>query len=312
MPEIRLRIKYEISHKKLSTEALPSLEMKRRISNEDKQTCWLNACLQLLLNGLDHSSDTCLDSSLGKELKRIQSQSFINPSKIKQMLQDEIRKSDVLVQDNILRGQQCARDFFIMLTENKHSWLDVYHKFHHVTVQTLTCPNCKRASTFKSSELYQELACPPDGSKLQNYVELAFSSKENVEFMCEDGCQKRGIFKKRLQIVAGDSSSFLIIVLTRGIAQVMDNYNNKVTVSDNLKLTDIDNITCVYEPISVIEHEGNAMSSGETEGHYVCDVKWKNDQNWYNTNDENIPKLIPKQKVTKYGYIILYKRIQPF
>ena len=310
MPNIRRRIKREIRSEKIFNEsAQGSSGLKRRISNMDSQTCWLNSCLQLVLNGLDHSSDIQLESDLGTELKFAQSKNFINPTNIKLLLQDEIDNNLCRQRrENILTGQQCARDFFIILAENKASWLDLYTLFHHVTIQTLTCPNCKRESSNRSSDLYRELACPPDGGKLRNFLQLQFNCVEKVDFLCEEGCKKRGKFKKRLKFVSEESSEFLLVVLTRGIAQGMNNYNNRITVTDNVTIQDSCDVNQTFEPIAVVKHEGNLNLSGNSAGHYVCDVKSFDDQNWYTTNDESIPKLIPKHKVTRYGYIILYKR----
>ena len=310
MPNIRRRIKKEILDGKIQDGTVSRNEsLKRRISNMDKETCWLNACIQLILSGLDHSLNINLESSLGKELTALQKQHFINPMIIKQMLQNEIDSNhDVVEQENIIVGQQCARDLFLLLAQNKHSWLDVYNLFHHVTVQTLICPNCQKSSTYTSSDLYRELACPPNGSKLRNYVELTFNCSETVEYMCEEGCRKKGMFKKRLQLIAEESSQHLIVILTRGISDNLNNYRNKVIATDDIKIKDNENKTLVYEAISVIKHEGYVNYTGESSGHYLCDVKFHKDNHWYSTNDENIPELISKPKVTKYGYIVLYKR----
>ena len=235
-----------------------------------------------------------------------QSINFIDPTKIKILLQDEINSNLRKEQRNILIGQQCARDLFIILSEHQANWLDLYTMFHHVTLQTVYCPHCNHESRYKSSDLYRELSCPPDGTKLRNFVQLQFNSSESVEFFCEDGCKKKGMFKKKIQIVSKESSTFLIVVLTRGIAGSMNNYNNRVTATDDVTIHDSENESKTYSPIAVVEHEGRVTKSGNSEGHYVCDVK--NEENWYKTNDESIPKLIPKNKVTKYGYVILYKR----
>ena len=281
------------------------LVFRRRISNVDKQTCWLNSCLQLVLNGLDHTSDSELESQLGRELRTAQSVNFVNPTNIKVLLQHEINlNSERLQRQNILTGQQCARDFFITLSENKESWLDIYNLFQHTTEQKLECPYCKRESKYFSSELYREMVCPPDGSKLKNFLQLQLNCVDNVDFLCEDGCHRRGLFKKKLKIVTQESSNFLVVILTRGL----DNYNNKVTVTDNVTIEDNENKKITFEPIAVVEHEGHISESGLSEGHYSCDAKSCEDENWYSTSDESVPNLIPKQKVTKYGYIILYKR----
>ena len=50
---------------------------KRMFSNLDQTTCWLNSCLQLILNAMDHSDcKLSWTSELGKELSRLQSTFF--------------------------------------------------------------------------------------------------------------------------------------------------------------------------------------------------------------------------------------------
>ena len=302
MAEIRKRIRKELKDENIRVEGKSDVDgMKRRISNTDRQTCWLNASMQLILCGMDYSSNVQLNSLLGRELQNLQNKDFINPTRFKRMFQEEInRNSDRLERENILFGQQCARDFLIILSENKENWLDVYHTFHHVTVQTLACPNCKRESYYRSSDLFREMTCPPDNSRLKNYIEQTFSCSEEVEFTCE-GCQKRGIFKKSLKLCSEESSEFIIVVLTRGVSDLINNYNNKVNVTDNCIIEDDEYKQHTYGPIAVIEHEGTFTTSKKTEGHYVCDVKNIQDGKWYNTNDESIPKYIPLKKITKYG-----------
>ena len=65
-----------------------------------------------------------------------------------------------------------------------------------------------------------------------------------------------------------------------------------------------------YEPIAVIQHEGDVATDGETQGHYICDLKWKHSSSWFRTNDNAMPIPIPLQNVTKKGVIILYRFIK--
>ena len=78
MPEIRRRIKKELNKGKILLERTPNTDgIKRRISNVDRATCWLNSCLQLLLCGLDFSLDFAqFNSRLGIELQNLHDQSF--------------------------------------------------------------------------------------------------------------------------------------------------------------------------------------------------------------------------------------------
>ena len=64
-----------------------------------------------------------------------------------------------------------------------------------------------------------------------------------------------------------------------------------------------------YEPISVIEYRGRLTNTGESQGHYICDVKDVNSNSWYRTNDNCDPVEIQSSDVSKSGYVILFKRI---
>ena len=49
-------------------------------------------------------------------------------------------------------------------------------------------------------------------------------------------------------------------------------------------------------------------ADGDGQGHYICDVKTKEDDKWYRTNDNQIPVPILQQNVTKSGVVILLQR----
>ena len=65
----------------------------------------------------------------------------------------------------------------------------------------------------------------------------------------------------------------------------------------------------IYEPIAVIQHQGSMTSDGEGEGHYICDVKWKDYKSWFRTNDNCIPISIMPENVTKNAVVIINRRI---
>ena len=64
----------------------------------------------------------------------------------------------------------------------------------------------------------------------------------------------------------------------------------------------------MYESIACIEFQGRVTLDGESTGHYVCDVKCSSDRKWYRTNDNNDPRAITVDEVSKVAYVILYKR----
>ena len=64
-----------------------------------------------------------------------------------------------------------------------------------------------------------------------------------------------------------------------------------------------------YEAVSVIEYKGRLSSTGESQGHYICDVKDKNSNLWYRTNDNCDPINLRISDVSQNGYVVLYKRV---
>jgi uncharacterized UBP type Zn finger protein len=64
-----------------------------------------------------------------------------------------------------------------------------------------------------------------------------------------------------------------------------------------------------YEAISIIEYKGSLRRTGESEGHYICDVKDKSSGKWFRTNDNLHPIQIELEDVSKFGYVILYKKV---
>ena len=64
----------------------------------------------------------------------------------------------------------------------------------------------------------------------------------------------------------------------------------------------------LYQPISILEYQGTMNSRGDSQGHYICDVKDVNSNKWFRTNDNREPLPIQESDVSKLGYIILFKR----
>ena len=65
---------------------------------------------------------------------------------------------------------------------------------------------------------------------------------------------------------------------------------------------------CFYEAIAVIEFLGKLSSTGQSRGHYICDVRHFATEEWYRTNDSTTPSKIHQDEVSKYGYVVLYRR----
>ena len=71
---------------------------------------------------------------------------------------------------------------------------------------------------------------------------------------------------------------------------------------------DADGSQVWYEAISVIEYMGRLSQTGESEGHYICDIKESNSKTWFRTNDNCTPVQIGTSDVSQQGYVILFKR----
>ena len=71
---------------------------------------------------------------------------------------------------------------------------------------------------------------------------------------------------------------------------------------------DTDDHVNQYEAVSIIEYQGSIKSTGESDGHYICDIKDKSRGKWFRTNDNNDPKPIKLQEVSKNAYVVLYKK----
>ena len=71
---------------------------------------------------------------------------------------------------------------------------------------------------------------------------------------------------------------------------------------------DMNGLHTCYEAIAVIEYQGNITRSGDTQGHYICDIrdKWFR---WYRTNDNQHPIQLTISEVSRTGYAILYRRV---
>ena len=295
---------------------------RRRFKNEDMTTCWLNACLQLILNGMDHYPHTLhFDSPLGLELQRLQnSKTELDPSIVKDILvrEENIRhENDPMSQYlDLRRGQQCVRDFFLALRENMYCWPEVFSLFcFQLTVET-RCGN-KRCNKINSStnppQLCIELEVPDPGTDLSYVVEqeLDFTFKDVEGYHCETregGCGETGIAGHRTVISRTTDQHFIMVQLRRAISTPLGYYNlnrNRVNATGDIRVVDNVGSVSYFDPIAVIDHIGSVSSSGDSRGHYLCDVRTKNGV-WMHTDDNKEPIQIRRQNVSKQGAVILY------
>ena len=219
---------------------------KRRFKNPDMATCWLNSCLQLVLSAMDNCSiEYLFNSELGLELKTLQTnsaQGALDPTTVKDILvtcedtqiatrlselnsdvlnKEELERQSQLIQSfrlNLRSGQQCVRDFFVVLNENVINWPDVYNYLSFQVITSTTCSKCKMRSESESTQLYEELPVPPHQSNLKCYVEQSFNGSTTVETHCQDGCKVVGQGERRTTLKSTKDSKFIILILSRAVA----------------------------------------------------------------------------------------------
>jgi hypothetical protein len=311
MQESRKRIFRELQKERLENFKLLSSEITRTVQrkflNVDKTTCWLNATLQLICNAMDHMPFEEYSSEFGILLQQLQKTKLIDPIPAKRILQRTIEaKPSSLDENNIMTGQQCARDFWVIIAGNENLFLDLFKHFFHKVQQTITCFNCNYAYVREDTLLYMEESCPPDNTSLKTYLEQYYNMDQTVEYRCEDGCGKKGNSSKKIQIITRESSSFLLVILSRVNLIETNTYENKINITEDVNIIDNEGNLICYQPVGVIPHTGYA--SGErSAGHYICNLKLPNGK-WVLCDDEKNPTLINKNNVTKRGYIILFKR----
>ena len=59
-----------------------------------------------------------------------------------------------------------------------------------------------------------------------------------------------------------------------------------------------------YQALSVIEYRGRVNLTGDSEGHYLCDVKNKETNLWFRTNDDSLPIPVNINDVSQNGYVV--------
>ena len=223
----------------------------RKFNNPDMATCWLNACLQLILIAMDHSEDkSVFDSELGLELLRLQSirqNLSLNPSDVKDIIvctedtriasrlsqlieanQDETiiaEQSEIIEESrfNLGQGQQCVRDFFLCLNENVDHWPDVYSMLAFGLTHSSKCNTCGHENSSETVQIYLEMEVPPDGSDLKAQVENYLNDGLPRLYNCEEGCKELRQKTIRMTVTNIQETEYLTIVLSRGI-ETMDGY----------------------------------------------------------------------------------------
>ena len=315
----------------------------RRMHNRDMSTCWLNCCLQALLTAMDkymERNDGPLTiqswySTLGILLIHLQMTELnvsLDTSSVRNLLveadEERINTEKERIENSILdhrekkrqldsvdrtnlhlgRGQQCARDFFVAITQCREAFTDIYLFFNYPYSVSTTCLICHKETVPNvQEELYREISCPPHGSNLRDAVHQSFTEGTFLQDRECPSCHNIGNSQTKRQISDVNQANFIIIIIRRtdGYPRIL---NNDVTAVDNMTLEDMQRNQAEYEPICVIKHEGQMNRRGDTAGHYTADVKNHKLKQWFRTSDNDIPVPITSDQVTKRGYIILYSR----
>ena len=63
-----------------------------------------------------------------------------------------------------------------------------------------------------------------------------------------------------------------------------------------------------FEPIALVEHQGQMTQDGETRGHYIFDLEDKESLTWFRTNDNQTPTAITLDSVTRTPAVVLYRK----
>ena len=64
-----------------------------------------------------------------------------------------------------------------------------------------------------------------------------------------------------------------------------------------------------YEAIAVIEFQGTLTRAGVSQGHYICDIKNKETNLWFRTNDNRDPFQIGTTQVSRKASAVLFRRM---
>ena len=251
--------------KKKSNKRMNVVEtFRRKIINPDMSSCWLNACLHLILTALDHSEsepNTCFTSELGKELLRIQKLNVFNPTATKDIIafaedtRIALRKSEVISKNpdpqeqlrqlrqidqihlDLRLGQQCVRDFFLCLNENALNWIDLHEFLSFDVMDSTMCNRCQNENISEHGQIYLEMEVPPDGSLLGEHIEEYFSESYFVEYVC-DLCQYQ-LAEKRMFLKSAVETNCITILLRRSVQGEDGNeiVVNKIKAVDDIKIT---------------------------------------------------------------------------
>ena len=311
----------------------------RRFYNKDGVTCWLNSCLQAVLNVLDHyegsfetrksellemllwlqhkDSSSTKDGYIIKELlyatecQRILEHKVTSVCRLFHFAGTSAETFSELKAETIesINLQQDSKDFFYCLSANSRRWFDVYSLFKIITEPFVKCQHCESISRgAATTECFLEFEeCPTDTTAADTISRYFSRSIELVEsWKCGECQQFGGLRNRRMHNVA--EIQFLVVIFRRLKATNTGQFKiNKarLEVGGNLPLTDASGTTVQMEPIAVVHYQGRVVNN-DTTGHYRADILEKETGLWLRTSDDQEPIIIDKP--SDQGYILVYKK----
>ena len=316
----------------------------RTFVNKDKETCWLNALLQLVMAAFDIRGgyrDLKGNSKMWNELRSIWEQGHreIDALQIRNILFDAesrridqdpsvksvfhsinstifARKAKSSRSDTERFAQQDCRDFFVCLKQNMEEWLDLYLIFKANIYSSILCTACNQISEKPpEDELVNCIDCPDQNMKMDTLTHNFFNSPEILSYnhdQKDGGCGNAHEGHKSRRIDNIKEQEFIIFCVTRlkqelGKKQTINKTELEVTAT--IEIIDRDNEDeCVqFKPIAVITHLGNVDEGNETQGHFIADIFNIKTQKWVRTSDSDEPRNIEFSQISKTGYIYLYQ-----
>ena len=108
-------------------------------------------------------------------------------------------------------------------------------------VTSTTCSNCEMRSESESTQIYEEMSVPKDGSNLKIYVEQFFNGSSTVETHCQNGCQKLGPGKRRTTLKSTANSKFIQLIFSRAVdsGQGYQLVTNSVVSTDDVEIRSV-------------------------------------------------------------------------
>ena len=311
----------------------------RTFTNQDLTSCWMNSCLQSILNVLDNVEDLqSTGTELWESLVNLKNQDKttpIDPVDIKEIIyriekqriiffgiNPELRlfhfnMTNATTYDELNTvqpgGQQDCKDFFLCLAENKESWEDVYSLFNFSLRTYTVCTHCGGSSSsgVAYDHMILNLSAPMEPVPLNNHISSKIAWPTVVSgWRHEDGCNRVTEGQNFTKITDVTNMKFLIVVVERlTVVDGMPQINKvKTPVSEKLVIHDIDNNSAEFQPISVIHHSGYVTNNRDTRGHYMADIFDVGSSQWYQTSDDEKP--LPINEPAENGYIIIYRRLR--